>query len=85
MNYAAFDTLEFADTLRKAGIPRDQAEAISRASQKAFGQIVERNELATKADLEIGLANLRADLIRWVIGSNIALGAFLAAVMAWLK
>jgi len=81
MNYAAFDTLEFADTLRKAGVPREQAEAISRASQKAFGQIVERNELATKKDL----LELRVDLIRWVIGSNIALGAFLVAVMAWLK
>lgn len=48
-------------------------------------QSIDLKELATKADLELGLANLRTDLIRWVIGSNIAPGAFLAAVIAFLK
>lgn len=88
MTQITFDTLEFADTLQKAGVPREQAEAMARASQKAIGLVVEQKDLATKKDI-LELRNemlaMKADLIRWMVGLVAGLGAFLVAVMAWLK
>ena len=88
MSQLTFDTLEFADTLRKAGVPPEQAEAFSRASQKAFGQMLELKDVATKKDileLRAEMADMRTDLIKWMVGCNIALAAVLISVMAWLK
>lgn len=88
MGNATFDTLEFADSPRKAGMPQEQAEAVSRASQKAFSQMLDKNALATKngiCELRLEIQRIRADTIRWVVGANLALGAFLAAVLAWIK
>lgn len=88
MAQITFDTLEFADTLQKAGVPREQAEAMARASQKAIGLVVEQKDLATKKDI-LELRNemlaMKADLIRWMVGLVAGLGAFLVAVMAWMK
>ncbi len=60
MALAAFDTLEFVDTLEKAGIPELQARAMSVAVRKAY----ESSDVATKQDIaelrhEIG--DLRKD------------------------
>lgn len=51
MTTVTFDTLAFADTLQKAGMPKEQAEAFSRASQKAFTQMVGSSDVATRADI----------------------------------
>ena len=92
MTQITFDTLEFADTLQKAGVPREQAEAMARASQKAIGLVVEQKDLATKKDilelrmeLKEEMMAMKTDLIRWMVGLVAGLGAFLVAVMAWMK
>ena len=43
-----------------------------------------RQELATKADLEIGLAKTKNDILRWMVGGFLAQTALLVAVLAFL-
>lgn len=44
-----------------------------------------RQELATKNDLEIGLAKTKNDILRWMVGGFIAQTALLVAIIAFLK
>nr|WP_198557165.1 hypothetical protein [Enterovibrio nigricans] len=48
MSQVTFDTLKFVESLEKAGIPKEQAKAISTAFQESH----EALELATKRDLQ---------------------------------
>jgi len=51
MSTVAFDTLEFVETLKQAGIPENQAKAQSEALKKVL-----TTEIATKHDIaEMGL------------------------------
>jgi len=63
-----FDTLELTESLKKAGIPADQAEAVVRAIAKAQDQLV------TKTDLDTALSPLRTDLavLKWMMGVLLA-------------
>ena len=71
-----FDTLAIMLELEAAGVERKQAEAQVEALRAS------RAGLATKADLESGLANLRADLYRalW-IQSGVIIAALAAAAI----
>ena len=51
MNAVAFDTLEFATTLKESGVPERQAEAQARAFAKIFQ--VNLEQLATREQVEI--------------------------------
>ena len=73
----SFDTLNFMDELKKSGMTPEQAEAITKATAKAFCQIMDANNIATKNDID----ELR-DLIHkntWKIISTISIvqGMFL--------
>lgn len=59
----AFDTLAQAKRLRDAGFNERQAEALA-FSMRDVAQPVDTTHLATKADL----AELKADLFKWIIG-----------------
>jgi hypothetical protein len=61
-----FDTPKFTKKLQEAGFPDVQAEAVVDALVGATGEA----ELATKKDLQIELAPLKADLtlIKWMLG-----------------
>jgi tRNA(Ile)-lysidine synthase TilS/MesJ len=56
----AFDTLKFANRLKQAGVPPQQAEA----EAAAFAEVLEISfkELATKEDLRLTKEELRRDL-----------------------
>ncbi|AHF73847.1 hypothetical protein SOPEG_1818 [Candidatus Sodalis pierantonius str. SOPE] len=65
MGQVAFDTQEFVETLESAGLPKDQAKAISIAVRKSH----EVTDVATKRDLEdvrkdltIQIADVRKDM-----------------------
>jgi len=61
MGQVAFDTQEFVETLENAGLPKDQARAISIAVRKSH----EVADVATKADIaEVNrnIADVRKDL-----------------------
>jgi len=90
MSTLTFDTLKFANQLKTAGVPADHAEA----EAKALSEVFETNlgELATKEDLhyEIGglrkdidvkLANLKFELLKWLIGLAVAQAGLLIGVL----
>ena len=73
---ADFDTLAATRDLEAAGIERRHAEAVIGVVRAS------RAGLATKADLDTGLAALRADIYR---ASWIQTGAIVGAVVAIVK
>ena len=72
MNTVAFDTHAAVKTLREAGADEAMAEAIVNTASAAAG--AGREQLATKADLDTAIADLRADLYRalWMQGGALA-------------
>ena len=83
MATVTFDTLKFANKLKAAGVPSEQAEA----EAAVLSEVLEVNlkELATKEDLRSGLSQLemRLDarfekvlgeivLLKWMLGILIA-------------
>ena len=69
MSTITFDTLELVRELRTSGIPQEQAEAVVRTIVKSHA------ELSTKADLQIELAPIKADLLvlKWMMGVLISI------------
>ena len=67
---AAFDTHAAVKTLREAGADEAMAEAIVNTASAAAG--VDRDDLATKADI----ADLKADMLKVAIG--VAIGVVIA-------
>jgi len=66
-----FDTFKFAKKLEKAGLPQEQAEAIAEAFKEASAEA----EVATKRDvehLEIKIAEMKFDLLKWIVGMSLA-------------
>ena len=74
MSAAAFDTCTAAKRLRDAGFDEHQAEAAVSMVRDATG--ADREQLATKADLAAGIADLKADMLKVAIG--VAVGVVIA-------
>jgi len=76
-------TLLFDDSkkLEKAVGP-EAAEVIAKLFEAQDEAI--RKDLATKADLELKLAETKADLIKWVAGMLVAQSAIIAALVKLL-
>ena len=68
MSHITFDTLKFVETLKESGIEEKQAKAISAAYQSAS----EDQELLTKQDMTLALAEMKYDLLKWIIGLALA-------------
>jgi len=86
MTITALDTHETVKKLTAAGFTDAQAEALTGALREV--QQIDPSNLATKADLrqEISdvrreMAEMKADLIKWVIGVGFAQVATLIAVL----
>ena len=75
-----FDALSAARDIEATGLERAQAEAIVGTVRHAIG--ADRDALATKADIDKKIAELRADLYRalWMQA-----GIIVAAVVALVK
>jgi hypothetical protein len=87
MTTVTFDTLRFVETLKAAGVSEAQAKAIAQAFRDAQGEV----DLATKADLRelehglrAALAELKADMIKWVAGLLLAQAALVATLVKLL-
>ena len=80
MSAVTFDTHKVIKQLESAGLPPSQAEAIVAAVTAAQ----EGAELVTKKDLQLALAELRADLIKWVVGLALAQLALLIGILTKL-
>ena len=69
----AFDALAASQELREAGVEDRQAEAIAAAIRRAAA--AGRGGLATKADLDSGLASIRSDLNSGLAGLHADIAA----------
>jgi len=79
-----FDTLKFVEHLREAGVPEAQAKAMSDVQKELLAEIFEQKELATKIDikeLELKIAEVKAELVRWVVGAGFLQTALIAALL----
>lgn len=63
-----FDPIEYAKQLRSAGVSQEQADIQAQAIETVINDIVSNQELVTKRDL----AELKLELIKWMIGTGIA-------------
>lgn len=79
MSTITFDTLKFVEKLEKAGISREQAKAEAEALAEVLDSGTQ--ELVTKNDMLIALGDLRADIMKWVIGSALAQVGLLVAIL----
>lgn len=80
MSAITFDTLKFTKTLEKAGVPVAQAEAIAEAFKDASGEA----EVATKRDiekLEGKIAEMKFDLLKWIVGLAMAQFGILIGIL----
>lgn len=71
MSSITFGTHKFVRRLQEAGFDQKQAEGLTEAMRSA----IDGSELATRKDLQIELAPLKADLslLKWMVGALIAL------------
>lgn len=88
MSTITFDTLKFAKKLEAAGMATREAEALAEAQNEAFSEMVDMAELATKKDLALSdaalrkdLAEMKYDLLKWIIGLALAQFALLIGVL----
>jgi hypothetical protein len=75
-----FDTHEFIKTLEQAGMPEQQAEAISHAFKKAQEQV----EPVTKDYLDAKLNDLKYEMVKWIAGMLLAQAGLVAALVKLL-
>ncbi len=80
MSTIAFDTLKFVEKLEAGGFTHAQAKAAAEAFAEATSQ-----ELATKGDLREAVSELKVDLVRWLIVTQLALGGFILAAIKFSK
>lgn len=69
-----FDTLEYMDELKRSGMKQEEAEAITKATAKAFTQMMETKELATKKDILDLEMKLQAFIVKAITTSIVILG-----------
>jgi hypothetical protein len=67
MAVTSLDTHEVVKELLAAGFTGDQAEAVTRVVRRS--QDIDLSNLATKADLQVGLAETKSEILKWMIGS----------------
>lgn len=79
MSAITFDTLKFVEKLERAGVPREQAKAEAEALVEVLDVGVQ--DLVTKKDLHIALADMKADLMKWVIGLALAQVGLLVGIL----
>lgn len=79
MTTITFDTLKFVERLRAAGVSEPHAKAEAEALAEALSSGVQ--ELTTKADLKVAIADLRADMIKWMVGLSLAQVGLLIGIL----
>jgi len=76
MTAVTFDTLKFANRLKAAGVPAQQAEA----EAEALADALSSSDLATRTDL----IELKTDIIKWIVGIAMAQIGLLVGIMVKL-
>jgi len=85
-----FDTLAYAKKLRTAGFTEQQAEVAAEAQKETIEVVIAEletrhlKEMATKIDIETvrkEIGEVKADLIRWVVGAGFLQTVLIAALL----
>lgn len=82
MTAIPFDTHEFYTELVQSGLAEKTADALTKAVTKI--EKAKLDELATKRDLkelEVKIAESKAELVRWVIGAGFLQTALIAGLI----
>ncbi|MBF0152864.1 MAG: DUF1640 domain-containing protein [Magnetococcales bacterium] len=79
MTTMTFDTHTAIKRLKAAGFDEKQAEALSDTIKEA--QDAHLAELATKADLKLGIAEAKTDIIKWMFGVAAGQAMFIIAIL----
>ena len=89
MSAISFDTLAYVKTLRDAGVEEKQAEAQAMALSAVLKD--QSGSVATKADVELlkaemkrDMAEIKADLVKWVVGVGILQTTLIVGILARL-
>lgn len=77
MTALTFDTLKFANRLKKAGVPAAQAEAEAEALAEVMMEAVKASDLTTKNDLH----DLELRITKWVVGLALAQIGLLVGIL----
>ena len=80
MQTLVIDTNGIVKKLEQRGFSRAQAEGITEALKE-----LDISPLATKADLELALANQTVTIIKWMTGILLAQGALIVALIQYFK
>ncbi|WP_166142328.1 hypothetical protein [Methylosinus sp. RM1] len=87
MTALTIDTLAIVQVLRKRGFSEEQAIGVVEAFRE-----IDAGLLATKSDIreveakiESSSANLKVDILRWLVVTQMALGGFLLAALKFLS
>lgn len=80
MSALTIDTLAVSQVLRKHGFTEEQAIGVVEALREIDG-----SELVTKSDLKETAAELKVDILRWLVITQLALGGFIFAAMRFVK
>jgi hypothetical protein len=86
MSAITFDTLKYVETLKKAGVPDEQARAQAEALQEVL-----HTEVATKQDIEnmelkiyAHIEKSTTDIIKWNTGTLLVATGIFAAIGKFL-
>ena len=80
MTTTTFDTLGYFEKLKAAGVPEEQA----RVQADTLRDLIDAR-LVTKEHLDIRLAELKNDLLRWMVGIAVGQIALMVAFLALIK
>jgi DNA-binding transcriptional MerR regulator len=88
MTTLTFDTLQFVQRLKKAGVKDAEAEAIAEAVRdvQANADLATKSDLKrdlaeVKAGLEVKIAETKAELVKWVVSVGVLQTAIIAALL----
>jgi len=87
---AAFDTYRFVKHLIAAGFTKLQAETLADAQANLINNDlatkadIEKLRMATQADIKVAIAELKADLLKWMKGAMIAQGGLVVTLIKLL-
>ena len=84
MSALTFDTLQFVQRLKKAGMQSNEAEAIAEVIAEAVRGGQTNADIATKRDiaiLETRIAETKAELIKWGVSVGVLQTALIGALL----
>lgn len=77
MSASNFDTLAYLQELKRSGMNENEAEAITKATAKAFSQVIDLKEIGTKSDfrqleavLKKEMSDNKLELVKYLTDSK---------------